>query len=258
MKKIKLFTLGYFLFFMLFTSVLFAQSSFNLTGTFDGVRKQYDEQHETFMQEFQYQFDLVQEGDAVIGVSTIYNENGDYADVKVRGIVVGDKFYFEEYEIIDQIKAKYSVWCYKSGELTISKKDGQIYLTGDTKSFMSNYGAPCTGGYTEIAKFDEGDSDSPRESKNSLGDNIAIDINLFPNPTYNEATISFDVVKRGKATVEVFDLSGRLVDTPLNETVAPGYNSTTVNLENESTGLFIVKITIGKEVYSKELVKGAK
>lgn len=260
MKKIKLFTFAYFLFFMLFTGALFAQTSYNLTGTFEGVRKQYDAHHESFMQEFQYQFNLVQEGDAVTGTSTIFSENGDYADVKIRGYVVGNKFYFEEYEIIDQIKAEYRVWCYKSGQLDISRKEGKIYLSGETKSFMSNYGAPCTGGFTEIAKFE--DKQEPCfgdciEDENKMAD-VAINVQLYPNPTSNEATISFDVVKRNKVSVEVYDLSGRLVAIPLNKVVGSGYQSTTVSLENESTGLFIVKLTIGNEVYSKELVKAAR
>jgi len=259
MKKIQLFTFSYFLFFVLFTSFVFAQSTFDLNGTFEGLRKQYDPSHKNFSQEFEYKYDLVQEGDRISGTSTIYSVNGDYADVKIRGMVMGDKFYFEEYEIIDEIKAPYTVWCYKSGELDIVSKDGKTYLVGKTKSYTSNYGAFCTGGYTEIFRVDEkqgpcfGDCEKEVTSKN-----VNINISLYPNPTANFADISYEVVKKSKVVVEVYDLSGRLVSVPVNKTLDKGTYTNKVNLEKESTGLFIVKLTIGDQVYSKELIKAAR
>jgi hypothetical protein len=259
MKKIQLFTFSYFLFFVLFTSFVFAQSTVDLNGTFEGLRKQYDPSHNYFSQEFEYRYTLVQDGNQVNGTSTIYSESGDYADVKIRGMVIGNKFYFEEYEIIDEIKAPYSVWCYKSGELDIIYKDGKTYLKGKTKSFMSNYGAACSGGYTEIVRTSGkqdpcfGDCD-----KEANANNLKVNINLYPNPTANFADITYDVSQKSNVAVEVFDLSGRLISTPVNKVLDKGTYSSKVNLEKESTGLFIVKLTIGEQVYSKELIKAAK
>lgn len=259
MKRIQLFTLSYFLFFVLFTGVVFAQSTFDLNGTFEGLRKQYNPSHSYFSQEFQYKYELVQEGDQVRGTSTIFSENGDYADVKIRGIVIGDKFYFEEYEIIDEIKSPYSVWCYKTGELNIVVKDGKTYLMGETKSFMSNYGAPCTGGYTEIVRI--GDKQEPCFGdceKEAFAKNIEVNVNLYPNPTADFADITYEVLKKTKVTIELYDLSGRLIAVPVNKMMDKGRQVSTVNLEKESTGLFIVKLSIGDQVYSKELIKAAK
>jgi hypothetical protein len=258
MKRIQLFTLGYFLFFVLFTSLVFAQSTSDLSGSFEGLRKQYDSSHKYFSQEFQYKYDLIQEGNQVSGVSTIYNENGDYADVKIRGMVVGNKFYFEEYEIIDEIKLPQSVWCFKTGELDIFYKNGETYLSGETKSFMSNYGAPCSGGFTEISRV--GDKQAPCFGdceKEASAKNLDIAINLYPNPTANFADITFEVIKKGKVSLEVYDLSGRLIVVALNEVMEKGTHVKNINLEKESTGLFIVKLTIGNQVYSKELIKAA-
>ena len=258
MKKIQLIIFSFFFFFVLFTGALFAQSTFDLNGTFEGLRKQYDPSHKYFFQEFQYKYDLKQEGDQVSGTSTIFSENGDYADVKIRGIVVGDKFYFEEYEIIDEMKSPYSVWCYKSGELTIIYKDGKTYLSGETKSFTTNYGAPCTGGYTEIVRA--GDKQEPCFGdceKDALVKNLDFNIQLYPNPTHSFADITYELSKKSKVTIEVFDLSGRLIAVPVNKSLDKGSHVSTINLEKESTGLFIVKLTIGDQVYSKELIKAA-
>ncbi len=255
MKNIKLFTAAYLVFFVLFTSFVFAQSSNDLTGVFEGLRKQYDPHHRTFIQEFQYKYDLKQDGDQVYGVSTIFSESGDYADVKIRGMVVGDKFYFEEYQIIDEIKSPYSVWCYKTGELNITRENGMVMLSGETQSYMSNYGAPCTGGYTEILKMD--DSDAPIKDASKLQD-AHMRVDLYPNPTEGEAQIYFELNKKNKVKVELFDLSGRLIATPLDGSLGKGIHQTMVNVEKESTGLFIVKLTVGDQFYSKELIKTAK
>lgn len=256
MKNIKLFTIGYVLFFVLFTSFVFAQNKHDLNGVFEGLRKQYDTQHQNFIQEFQYRYDLKQEGDQVSGISTIYNEEGDYADVKIRGIVIGDKFYFEEYEIVDEMKSPYSVWCYKTGELNISEENGQLVLSGETKSYMSNYGGACTGGYTHIAKFNDNPESSAvdKDDKSSL-ESIDLAVELYPNPTPDYSQVTFDLKKKSKVTIEIFDLSGRLISTPLSGSLSKGTHQTSIDLSTESTGLYVVKVSVGDKFYSKELMK---
>lgn len=256
MKNIKLFTLAYVLFFVLFTSFVFAQSNHDLNGVFEGLRKQYDVHHRSFTQEFQYKFELTQDGDQVSGISTIYSEAGNYADVKIRGMVVGDKFYFEEYEIIDEMKSPYSVWCYKAGELTIKTDKNGTYLVGETKSYTSSFGTPCTGGYTEILRMDDM-NDCFGDCWNTKSDSkfFEMDVELYPNPTSEIATVSFEIEKKAHVKVELYDLSGRLVQTALDQKLSKGIHQTELNVQKESTGLFIVKVSVDDKFYSKELVK---
>lgn len=252
MRKIQLLTLGYFLFFVLFTSALFAQSNFKLEGTFEGLRKQYDPNHVYFMQEFQYQFDLQQNGDRVSGTSTIFSPNGDYAVVKLRGMVVGEKFYFEEYEIVDEIKASFSVWCYKTGELNIVKRDNKLVLEGETKSFTSNFGSPCTGGYTEIYKIDE----TKNEKMGSIDSKLtSFEMNVYPNPTAGEASITYQLNEAAQVSVEIYDLSGKLITSLVNEKLAIGNYINTFNLARENNGLYIAKLQVDGKTYSKQIVK---
>lgn len=248
MKKIQLLTISYILFFVFFTTAVFAQ---NISGTFEGLRKQYDNNQENFAQEFQYKYELIQKGETVTGISTIYNEKGDYAEVRLRGMVLGNVFYFEEYEIVDEMKSDYTTWCYKTGELKIETKGDKILLVGKTKSYTSNYGAPCTGGYTELAKTSS--TKIPSKENSKLVEEI--NVSLYPNPTSTEATITFELNNKNKVSIELYDLSGRLVSSALNETLEAGNHQVKVNVANQSNGLYIVKISIGKEVYSKQLVK---
>lgn len=251
MKKIQILSFAYFLFFVLFTSVLFAQSTYQLNGSFDGLRKQYDPYHNYFMQEFQYQLDLKQSGNAVTGTSTIYSENGDYAEVKIRGMVVGDKFYFEEYEIIDEMKNPLSVWCYKSGELKIVSKDNKLYLLGDTKSYTSDYGSPCTGGYTEIFKPLEKNESASKEEV----DKEMIQVEAFPNPTSDYVQVSFDLKDNSKASLELYNMSGTRVLKLFNGSLEKGKQSQRIDLSTLSNGLYVLKLSIKDQVYSKQIIK---
>ena len=252
MKRIQLLTFSYVLFFACFTSVVFAQ---NISGTFEGLRKQYDINQQDFIKEFQYQYDLKQNGDQVNGISTIYNEKGEYAEVKLRGLIVGNTFYFEEYEIVDQIKDDFKVWCYKSGELQIITEKDKVYLKGETKSYTSNFGAPCTGGYTALSKTSSTYTNNNSQPSSNIVENLAV--SLYPNPTIDESNISFQLNNENKVKIEVYDLNGGIVAAPLNKKLNAGNHNIKVNIGQASNGLYIVKMTVGKEVFSKQLIKAA-
>ncbi|MCB9255965.1 MAG: T9SS type A sorting domain-containing protein [Chitinophagales bacterium] len=251
MKKIQILSFAYFLFFLLFTSVLFAQSTYKLDGSFEGLRKQYDPYQNYFMQEFQYQLDLKQNGNSVSGTSTIYSENGDYAEVKIRGMVVGDKFYFEEYEIVDEMKNPLSVWCFKSGELKIVSRDNRLYLLGDTKSYTSNFGTPCTGGYTEIFKTLENKESASKENPElSL-----IEVEAYPNPTSDFVELGFNLENKAKVNIEVYHINGTRVLSVLNENLFAGKQSQKIDMTALANGIYVLKLSIKDQVYSKQLIK---
>ena len=66
-----------------YTQILNAQqvSKLDLNGKWVGKRKQYSADKKSFIETFQYEFELKQEGDIITGTSTIINSNGDYADM---------------------------------------------------------------------------------------------------------------------------------------------------------------------------------
>ena len=67
----------------------------DVTGKWSGKRQQYTPDKRSFIEVFEYEFDLKQEGNIVSGTTTIINRNGEYADMKISGMIVGNKLIFD-------------------------------------------------------------------------------------------------------------------------------------------------------------------
>ncbi len=65
----------------------------DVSGKWSGKRNQYSLDKKSCIESFQYEFDLKQEGDIVTGTSTIINANGEYADMKIEGVLIGNKLH---------------------------------------------------------------------------------------------------------------------------------------------------------------------
>ena len=251
---------GYIVAFMLFTTAMFAQNV-NLSGTYEGLRQQWDPSHEYFMADFEYKFELEQQEDKVFGTSTIVNQDGDYAEVAIRGVVIGDKFYFEEYEIKDEMRPYNRVWCYKTGVLDIVSKDGETRLQGETESYMSTYKLPCTGGVTDIVKTDgkpicEGGECLELAQKDNETELGIISFNAYPNPFYDATAVEFTVEENVKAQIAVYDVSGRKVADVFKGKITSGTHKYEITeLADAQAGMYIVKVTVGDKVFSRQLIK---
>ena len=85
-----------------------------------------------------------------------------------------------------------------------------------------------------------------------------INLRVFPNPANSSEKISvrFDNVDSNlKATLSVFDLAGRNVET-IHQNTMTGYNFIEINTNNLATGVYIAKLSIGENsVFSKFLVQ---
>ncbi|MCS6934596.1 MAG: T9SS type A sorting domain-containing protein [Chitinophagales bacterium] len=235
-------------------------SKLDLSGKWVGKRKQHTADKRSYIEIFEYEFDLKQEGNLITGTSTILNANGEYAEMKIQGVIVGDKLHFREYEVKDAIRPEGRVWCFKSGELRIGRNGDRLVLFGATPSFMEIYNYPCTGGYTEIVKADNSNNLNAFQSEFS-SENLVIDeqigFNVFPNPYIDNTTIYYSVKNDSKVTVEIFDLNGRLVSNLFSgEQKAGGYQ---LIFNAKSSGYMsstlIVKLTIGEDVYSRQIVQ---
>jgi hypothetical protein len=218
-----------------------------------GKRAQYTADQKGIMQTFQYEFDLVQEGNSVTGTSTIYNEKGDYADILLKGIIVGDKLHFSEYQTKNETKPEDKVWCFKSGELTITTDERGTHLVGSTPSFIPEYFYPCTGGHTDILNPEI----KPQNEKRSLSANVnsTFEMNVFPNPFLDKTAISYTLVENEAVSLEVIDLNGRLIAS-LEKGVAKEKGKYTVAFQKSglAAGILIAKLTVGKNIYSKQIV----
>lgn len=231
----------------------------DVSGKWVGKRSQYSWDKTTFIEVFEYEFDLKQEGDKITGTTTIINKNGEYADMLIEGVIVGNKLFFREYEVKGAIRPEGKVWCFKSGELSFSTDGSNLKLGGATGSYMEMYNYQCSGGVTELTKVDNTTNlnvvqAAPSTVKPATPE---VSVNVFPNPFVDHATVTYTLTDNSKVSVEIFDMNGKQVTILYSGKQAAG--SYTLNYDastsNANSGMLIVKTTINGEIYSQQLVQ---
>ncbi len=78
-------------------------------------------------------------------------------------------------------------------------------------------------------------------------------LTLYPNPVYHNATISFDVTDQGQATIQIIDLSGRVVREE-KESVLKGANKLSFDLSYLTSGTYIMKVITGNQVFTGKFI----
>jgi hypothetical protein len=76
----------------------------------------------------------------------------------------------------------------------------------------------------------------------------------YPNPFNPTTTIQFSVATHGGAFLQVFDITGRLVTTLLDEELPSGKYSMVWDASNVASGIYIYKLTSGGETLSKIMI----
>ena len=236
-------------------------SKLDLNGKWSGKRMQYSADRKSFIETFQYEFDLKQDGDIITGTSTIISANGDYADMKLEGVLIGNKLHFREYEVKNAIRPTGKIWCFKSGELSFAKEGENLKLTGATASYMETYNYPCSGGETELVKVDN-NNNATTLAAFTPGTSVAlpatqINIAAYPNPFLDNADITYSLTSESKVKVEVYDMGGKLVTGMFEGTQNAGSYKLNFNAKNFSSGsgIYIVKMTVNSDVYSSQMVQ---
>jgi hypothetical protein len=233
----------------------------DLSGKWSGKRMQYAADKKSFAETFQYEFELKQEGNIITGTSTIINSNGEYADMKLEGVIIGNKLHFAEKEIKSAARPDGRVWCFKSGELNFVKSGDNIKLGGATPSYMEVYNYPCSGGETDLVKVDNSNNlaaliTMPATAAGA-GAAPEINVNVFPNPFINSATISYNITQDAKVKVDVYDISGKLMANLFEGNQNSGNYNLTYSAKGaaSASGIFIVKMTVNDEIFSRQLVQ---
>lgn len=244
---------------LLFSSVFAGQGLINLTGTWVGKRFQYNEDKQAYLQTFTYMYDLKQVNDIVSGTSYIKNEEGNYAEVAIRGIVLDNKFYFEEYQMIRAERPDGKIWCFKKGELTISQKNGELVLSGETQSYTEDFGEPCSGGVSYMTKLNDYTNSNPTEEDilSVASGTSQVVISNFPNPFVETTTISVKLEEESDIKVDIIDITGKVIDVLYDSKKAAGFHN--ITLESSRMGvesrILIARLKIGEKVYTKNLIQ---
>ena len=65
-------------------------------------------------------------------------------------------------------------------------------------------------------------------------------LRIFPNPTETETTIEFEVAKRGRVRINVYDFTGKLLKTVLDEEKNANTYQVKLNIENFNYGMYLI------------------
>jgi hypothetical protein len=79
-------------------------------------------------------------------------------------------------------------------------------------------------------------------------------LDIYPNPTRSEATVSFRLDKDAQVSVRIFDLSGRNISTQQIGQRLAGENTFTLRCADLSTGIYFIQIKGGEQVRNGKLV----
>lgn len=77
-------------------------------------------------------------------------------------------------------------------------------------------------------------------------------LKLYPNPAANQITLAFDAIQDGTTSINVMDISGRLVQQQNIQTTV-GSNTTLLDVSNLQSGIYFVNIKVGDSNYITRL-----
>ncbi|MFK7847632.1 MAG: T9SS type A sorting domain-containing protein [Rhodothermales bacterium] len=76
----------------------------------------------------------------------------------------------------------------------------------------------------------------------------------YPNPFNPATTISFDVPETMAIQLQIFDIQGRLIETLVNESLAPGRYERQWKAQNVASGMYMYRLTAGDFVETRPMV----
>jgi len=79
-------------------------------------------------------------------------------------------------------------------------------------------------------------------------------ISIYPNPFENTTVITLDLLEGDQLTMELYDMTGKLVQTVVNQEYVNGSKQFEINNVVQS-GVYFVKIQIGAEIVTKKVIK---
>ncbi len=78
---------------------------------------------------------------------------------------------------------------------------------------------------------------------------------IFGNPITTNSWIQLQVAKTSKVAFTIYTIDGRAVKTIDKGTLPEGTYSVPLNLGNVPAGIYIIKLTSDKQIFSKKIIK---
>lgn len=83
---------------------------------------------------------------------------------------------------------------------------------------------------------------------------VDLGLSMAPNPFSASSTISFENPSSGSVVLQVFDLSGRLVETLVEDDLQEGFHSVAFNTDGYCPGLYLIRLQTGSTVQTERCV----
>lgn len=88
--------------------------------------------------------------------------------------------------------------------------------------------------------------------KQAFDENPLLDI--YPNPFSSSTTISFSLLQDGNATITLYDLAGRKIETVLDENVEAGSHKVQLTRGQWSGGIYFLKMKLNESIVTTKII----
>ncbi len=140
--------------------------------------------------------------------------------------------------------------------VTVTCADGQT----DTDWHHVDNGdtPPCSPCLKESVETEAG-FDNTSKKKTQLEEFSTVNkvdvVDLFPNPANQSITLEFDLTSDSFVQIEVFDLTGKKVQSLINKSVNQGHYSKTFDISSLIDGYYFIKGNIGNQIITESVIK---
>lgn len=228
----------------------------NISGDWNGEETEYINQTNSVKGKYRIKFRFKQEGNKVEGQSYIdFNDGLSFGIMKIRGMVLGNKFNFEEYEVLQEKFSEAGVaWCMRTGELDIKLDNQSLILDG------SNYQGYATQHYfkcdakVSLLVSKPIDEQNNLQNKKKLENTGQAEMQLHPNPSYNKVTVTFKMIEKSKVRIDIFTLSGNYINNIIEAELTEGIHQKEFDLSEFAAGLYLVRMQTNQQVATRQLM----
>jgi hypothetical protein len=109
---------------------------------------------------------------------------------------------------------------------------------------------------TQVAYYAHAENTKSTPLETPTITNTINDLTISPNPCNNEAIVRYNLATTGKVRIELFDASGRMIETLLSSVKQnAGYHDLTINSNKNGAGIYYVRLTTNGYSTTSKLVK---
>jgi hypothetical protein len=79
-------------------------------------------------------------------------------------------------------------------------------------------------------------------------------IDIFPNPVKDQARLSLELSRTSDVNVEIYDVTGRMIQSIYQRNLPEGKNILTLNTQNILNGIYLVKVMADKFLSRSKMI----